>query len=1179
MVVVGALLGIASSFTVDRLRKIPWLAAWAGDWALPMLTGLLLVVLVLRVWVYRVDRREPRRVWRSGRPPFPGLESFTEEDAGVFFGRVREIDDLFERLHPMIPEDTLRFVPIIGSSGAGKSSLVQAGLVPRLVASRQRWIVIHPFAPGGRPSLQLATALVAMLGQDLPAKAAVELAVQLTAGEPQALVRCIDRIRVAENRKNARVLIVVDQAEELITQVGVGERATFLSLLDGALRIDPRLWVLATLRSEFLTDFLTAEFSRLFTHPVVIGVLGRDALLEVIEKPASKAGVEFHPVGLPHTLVDDAGSGAALPLLAYTLQTLYFNAGRDAVIAADDYHRLGGVAGALAQRADTVIEELVAADPDTPVLSTLLRFVTVSESEPTKRPVRRSMLSASERRVAEAFVAARLLTSGTAVDGDTETIYEVAHEALFRHWPPLRQTIETRADDLQWQADLERWALEWDRSGRQHAYLLHSDRLADALRHAARLAVADRPALIREFLERSQDADQATTRQLANSIARRALAVVEDDPEYALALALMAIDEYACTPLAGRALATALLHHRTVLIYAGHPRDLEHVAWSPDGRRVATASYDQTVQVWEADTGTKLLTLEGHGDRVWGVAWSPDGTRLLTGSRDRTARVWDAHAGIGLLTLRGHQEGVWGVAWSPDGRRVATSSYDQVARVWDADTGAELLTLEGHQRDLGGVAWSPDGTRLATGSRDRTARVWDARTGAELLTLRGHQDGLWDVAWSPDGHRLVTVSDDRTARVWDADAGTELLTLEGHSDRVWGVAWSLDGTRLATGSRDRTARVWDARSGNELLTLHGHQNGVVGAAWSPDGHRLVTGSLDETARIWDVHTLSRMVMRGHQREVFDVAWSPDGQRVATASGDRTARVWDVHTGAELLKIDGHQDAVWGVAWSPDGHRLATGSLDRMVRVWDSRTGGEKLELHGHQDWVAAVTWSTDGQYLASGGFDQTARIWSAHTGAELLALRGDEEKIRTVELSPDGQQLAAGDDVGVLRVWDVRTGALNVVVEGYEDISSVAWSPDGERLAVSSQDEKFARVLNVRTGVPVFALEGHEDFVWGLAWSPDGTRLATASVDRTARIWDAASGLEIIVAGVHAAPVTCVAWSPDGQRIATASLDGVTRIWDATVTMDRLVAEARSRVRHTLTEDERRELLLSSRIA
>jgi WD40 repeat protein len=286
------------------------------------------------------------------------------------------------------------------------------------------------------------------------------------------------------------------------------------------------------------------------------------------------------------------------------------------------------------------------------------------------------------------------------------------------------------------------------------------------------------------------------------------------------------------------------------LTLSGHSGSVQSVAWSPNGKRLATGSQDKTAKIWDAATGTTLLTLRGHRDHVRTVAWSPDGKRLATASWDNTAKIWDAETGICLLTFSGQSDHLTSVAWSPNGKQLATASWDNTAKIWDPETGNDLLTLNGHGDHVTSVAWKPDGTQLATGSDDKTAKIWDAGTGKDLLTLSGHGKHVTSVAWSPDGTQLVTGSEDRTAKTWNARTGTELLTLRGHTDHVRSVAWSPDGTQLATASNDNTAEIWDAKTGRGLLNLSAHSHHVTSVAWRPDGMQLATGSDDKTAKTW-----------------------------------------------------------------------------------------------------------------------------------------------------------------------------------------------------------------------------------------------------------------------------------------------------------------------------------------
>ncbi|HYW74101.1 MAG TPA: protein kinase, partial [Pyrinomonadaceae bacterium] len=253
-----------------------------------------------------------------------------------------------------------------------------------------------------------------------------------------------------------------------------------------------------------------------------------------------------------------------------------------------------------------------------------------------------------------------------------------------------------------------------------------------------------------------------------------------------------------------------------------HNSYINSVAFSPDGKWLATGSDDGTVKLWDVGAGQELLTLKGHSGLVWSVAFSPDGKRLATASYDRTVKLWEAQTGQELATLKGHADNVYSVAFSPDGKTLASGSEDKTVKLWDALTKQELATLKGHAFGVHSVAFSPEGKTLASGSRDNTVKLWDAATRRELLTLKGHSGGVWSVAFSPDRKRLATGSADGSVKLWDAGAGQELLTLKGHSSYVYSVAFSPDGKWLATGSRDHTVKLWDAANGQELLTLNGH---------------------------------------------------------------------------------------------------------------------------------------------------------------------------------------------------------------------------------------------------------------------------------------------------------------------------------------------------------------------
>ncbi len=582
-------------------------------------------------------------------------------------------------------------------------------------------------------------------------------------------------------------------------------------------------------------------------------------------------------------------------------------------------------------------------------------------------------------------------------------------------------------------------------------------------------------------------------------------------------------------------------------LLAGHDGSINDMNWSPDGTKIATASTDRTVAIWNTFTGKRLLVLSGYLSSVRHVSWSPDGTKIVTNSNEST-KMWDIASGQLLFTLNGHYADINYVCFNNSGTKFATCSSDKTCKIWDAESGLLILSLEDQNGFLAHLSWSPDDLKLATMSSNCSTKIWEVNTGNLLLTLQGQKEGVnsygFTCSWSPDGSKLAASDNDSTSKIWDTSNGNLLYTLNGHDGLIYYTKWSPDGQKLATASRDNTAAIWDANSGKLLQSLKYHSYAVSHISWSPDGSRVATASYDKTAAIWDADSGQLLLaLDKHESNINKIRWSPDGYRLATAGSDHRAIIWDAQSGQLIYSLEGPNGDI--TSWSPDGNMIATTGLNFRSLIWDANIGSIRTILEGHKGIISYISWSPGGSKVATASYDSTGRIWNAETGEQLKTLKHISSKVSQICWSPDGSRVATVSDDHTATIWDVSTGTLLHTLNVHKrDVNIVSWSPDGSRVATAS-DDKTAAIWDVNSGSLLYLLTKHTDVVNHLAWSHDGSKIATASSDKTAVIWDANTGINLLELKSHLGSVNHLGWSPDDSKVATASSDKYVILWDA----------------------------------
>ncbi|MBD2184276.1 caspase family protein [Planktothrix sp. FACHB-1375] len=1047
-----------------------------------------------------------RAVLMAGVCPYKGLQAFdfNDEDAKYFKGRTALTDLLLDKVRES------NFLAVMGASGSGKSSVVKAGLLYQLklgqrLSGSETWPILI-VRPGEHPLKSLARVFVEenlTPPTPLPYEGTEENDTPLLVGSGSSQLEKAEELiaagavglrelvkaklsKTSETRffqktgfltqktgfLNQRVVLVIDQFEECFTLCGdIEERQKFFECILGAIKqTDTQLCLVITMRADFFGKCAEQEYaglSRLIQDSqVTVTPMNREEMEEAITEPAIMVGLEMQRELVEQMLQDVEKSPGMLPLLQYTLTELWQRRQVNRLTLAE-YTKLGGVKGTLQNRADEVYQKLSQEEQ----LTTKRIFLELTQlgegTEDTRRQIFKSDLVSEKNpqvlvdAVLNQLTDARLLvTSELAARGEakkTETVVDVAHEALIRYWPLLRNWVNENRDAIRIERKIEAEAEDWERKKKPKDDLLVGSKLVEAenyLKDYAELGLLS--SLGKEFIEKSIrrrrnnrrrnvgivavfvgamsaaavgstilwfNAEKETVVATLGEKAATVKNLLDVNPVNGLVLAIGATGESKdklpeVLPSVQSSLLSAIQVPQERNLFKGHENRVTSVAFSRDGKYIVSGSFDKTVRLWDIKGNLIGQPFKGHQDRVTSVAFSRDGKYIVSGSFDKTVRLWDIKGNLIGQPFKGHQDVVYSVAFSPDGKYIVSGSADKTVRLWDIKGNPIGQPFIGHQNYVNSVAFSPDGKYIVSGSLDNTVRLWDIKGNLISQPFVGHQQFVTSVAFSPDGKSIVSGSADKTVRLWDIKG----QPFVGHQSAVYSVAFSPDGKYIVSGSDDKTVRLWDIKGKPIAQPFVGHQGIVNSVAFSPDGKYIVFGGEDKTVRLWDIkgNPIGQPFV-GHQNYVYSVAFSPDGKYIVSGSWDNTVRLWDIKGNLIGQPFQGHQNYVTSVAFSPDGKSIVSGSLDNTVRLWDIKGNLISQPFVGHQSYVNSVAFSPDGKSIVSGSDDKTVRLWEIKgkpIGQPIgQPFVGHQDGVSSVAFSPDGKYIVSGSRDNTVRLW------------------------------------------------------------------------------------------------------------------------------------------------------------------
>jgi WD40 repeat protein len=1156
--------------------------------------------------------------------PFVGLRPFESDESLLFFGRQEQTLELLQRLHQF------NFVGVIGSSGSGKSSIIRAGVIPRLkagylVADRDRWAVCI-MKPGESPICNLASSI---LGQ-LPAGT-------LTTGELETKIKEVGLSALLEVLQpfwdnNFNLFLLVDQFEELfrfsLNQNDYDrkdEAIEFVNImLELSKRTDLPVYVTITMRSDFIGDC-----SQIYGLPEALNQsqylvprLSRLQLKTAIESPVRlyRGNIEDN---LTTRLLNDVQLvNDELPLLQHALMRMWEreDTAGTVVLGVKDYDAIGGLSEALSNHADEALQGM----PESEITITKKIFQALTGIDEKGRKVRRQtrlselvVLTGTGKEallaIINRFIRGNknfLITSN--IENKDDLLVDISHESLIRQWSKLSAWVDEEADSSRIYLRLaestklkEEKKKDWLAGNELHQAVKWFNTFKPSREWAARYNATY--AINIAYLKASEQEEKTLlSRRRRNKriiygsvllvllmVSAFAIFIFKNNVKNKRQLALNYWKSSQTARSENNFLETlSLIAEATEidndpnlvqdLLVDGEaflpatelqniynlPSIINHAAFSPDGKFIIASGNDGNVRVINIATSKINKTIRCKWP-VMSAIFNHDGTLILTSGNDKTVRIYNVTTGK-EVALFNHDEAVNSAVFSSDEKLILTSCADGNAYTWDVQTGRRTASFK-HQAAVTSAAFSNNDKLIVTASNDFTGAIWDVASKKKLAALE-HNNEVTSAVFSPGDEWILTACKDSTARLWDVKTKTQLASFN-HNNVVTSAEFSPDGKQALTGCADKSARLWNVETTKQVGTAMKHEGQVYTAAFSADGKWLLSGGADKTIRLWSVapkqKTTNQIVVR-HNSIVTGCMFSPDGTKFLTASYDSSAVLWDAATGKQLFVMR-HNSLVSSAAFNSNGSLIITSGFDSTIRTWDAVAYKQTSSIL-YDDALYTAAFSPDDKFILTVGKDKIIAIWNAAGGARLYAATNDVTFKKAV-FNPDGRRvlLSGGDNSAIILDSILKPTTAKFTQDNL--VNNAAFNNDGTQVLTAGWD-MTARLWDALTAKQIGSDMKHSNYVNSAHFSNNSRWMITAGWDSAAHLWSRITLKELGASMLHQKVVTNAVFNPDGTRVLTCGYDSTARIWQIEGDLDlpaplfKLQANATTGVEYNLERSE-----------